>query len=90
MHPALPDTLKQMFGTAEPTHALRLVASPKVEDPETKGNPRGVGRTGYGNKGVARRSIESQGILDPPEPPHRVGVSREVIGGESMLRDRVK
>jgi hypothetical protein len=59
MHPALPDTLKQMFGTAEPTHALRLVASRNVEDPETEGNPRGVGRTGFGNKGVARRSVES-------------------------------
>ena len=33
---------------------------------------------------------ESQGILDPPEPPHRVGVGREVIGGESMRHDRVK
>jgi hypothetical protein len=61
-----------------------------VEDPETEGNPRGVGRTGLGNKGVARRSVESQSILDPPEPPHRVGVGREVIGGEPLQRDNVK
>ena len=66
MHPALPDTLKQMPGTAEPTHALRLVAPRNMEDPETEGNPSGVARTRFGNKGVARRSVESQGILDPP------------------------
>jgi hypothetical protein len=59
MHPALRDTLKQMFGTAEPPHALRLVASPGVEDPETEGNPRGVGRTGLSNQGLACRSVES-------------------------------
>jgi hypothetical protein len=59
MHPALRDTLKEMFGTAEPPHALRLVASPDVENPETKGNPRGVGRTGLGNKSVERRSVKS-------------------------------
>jgi hypothetical protein len=61
-----------------------------MEDPETKGNPRGIGRTGLGNKSVARRSVKSQGILDPPEPPHRVRVSRKVTGGKSMRRDRVK
>ena len=61
-----------------------------MEDPETEGNPGCVGRTGFGNKGVARRSVESQGILDPPQPPHRVGISREVIAGESMRRDRVE
>ena len=59
MHPALPDTLEQMFGTAEPTNALRLVASRNVEDPETEGNPRGVGRTGIGHEGVACRYVES-------------------------------
>jgi hypothetical protein len=59
MHPALADTLKEMPGTAEPTHALRLVASRKVEDPETEGNPGGVGRTGFGNKGIACRCVES-------------------------------
>ena len=79
-----------MSGTAEPTHALRLVASGDVEDSEPERNPRGVGRTGFGNEGVARRSVESQGILDPPEPPRRVGVRREVIGGESIHRYRVK
>jgi hypothetical protein len=89
MHPALRDTLKQMLGTAQPPHALRLVASPNVEDPETEGNPRSVGRSGLANKSVARRSVESQCILDPPEPPHRVGVSREVIGGESTRLDSV-
>ena len=66
LHPALQDTLKQMSGTAEPTHALRLVVSRNVEDPETEGNARGVGRTGLGNKSVARRSAKSYGILDPP------------------------
>jgi hypothetical protein len=90
MHPALRDTLKQMPGTAQPTHALRRVASRNVGDPETEGNPGGVGRTGFGHQGVACRSVESSGILGPPEPPHRVGVGREVIGGESMRRDRVK
>src|SRR6185312_10652630 len=58
MHPALRDTLKQMFGTAEPTYALRLVASRNVEDPETEGNPGSVGRTGFGSKSVARRSAQ--------------------------------
>jgi hypothetical protein len=52
MHPALPDTLKQMPGTTEPTHALRLVASRNVEGPETEGNPGGVARTGFGHEGV--------------------------------------
>jgi hypothetical protein len=61
-----------------------------MEDPETEGNPRRVGRAGFGNKSIARRSVESEGILDPPEPPHRIGVGREVIGGEKMRRDRVK
>jgi hypothetical protein len=90
MHPALPGTFKQMPGTAEPTHALRLVASRNVEDPETEGNPGSVGPTGFGHEGVARRSVQSQGILDPPQPPHRVGVGREVVGGESLRRDRIK
>jgi hypothetical protein len=59
MHPALPDTLKEMPGTAQPTHALRLVASRNVEDPETEGNPGGVGRTGFGHESVASRCVES-------------------------------
>jgi hypothetical protein len=90
MHPAFPDTFKQMLRTAEPTHALRLVASRNVEDPKTESNPSGVGPTGFGNKGVARRSVQTQSILDPSEPPHRVGVGREVIGGETLRRDSVK
>ena len=66
MHPALPDTLEQTLCTAEPTHALRFVASPNVEDPETEGNVGGIGRTGFGYQRVARGSVESEGILDPP------------------------
>ena len=59
MHPALPDTLKQMPRTAQPTNALRLVASRNVEDPETEGNPGGVGRTGFGHEGVTCRCVKS-------------------------------
>ena len=90
MHPALLDTLEQMSGTAEPTPCPAARRLSKRGRPRDGRQPRGVGRTGFGNKGVARRSVESQGILDPPEPPHRVGVGREVIGGESMRRDGVK
>ena len=64
MRPALPDTLKQMFGTAEPTHALRLVASRNVEYPETEGNPRGVGRT----ESATRASHATASSLEHPRP----------------------
>ena len=66
MHPALRDTLKQMFGAAEPPHALRLVASPNVKDAETEGNRRGVGMTRLGNKSVARRSVKSRASSTRP------------------------
>ena len=46
----LPNTLKEMPGTAQPTHALRRVTSRNVEDPETEGNPGGVGWTGFGRR----------------------------------------
>ena len=59
MHPALPDTFEEMPGTAEPTHALRLVASRNVEYPETERNPGGVRRTGFGNEGGEGRCVES-------------------------------
>ena len=74
MHTALRDTLKQAPGAAQPAHALRLVASRHVEDPERKATPAASTGRESDNEGVARGDVEPQAVLDAAEPPHRIGV----------------
>ena len=58
MHPALPDTLKQMFERLnQPMPCARRLS--KRGRPRDGRQSRGVGRTGFGDEGVARRSVES-------------------------------
>jgi hypothetical protein len=87
---ALGDPFQQATGTAEPAQRLRLVAPTHVIDPEQRRHPRSVGRPGVGHEGLARSGHEPQVVLDAPQPPRRIGVRHEVVGGESLGADGVE
>ena len=43
-----------------------------------------------GKKRIACGSVQPEVVLDTPEPPHGIGIGREVVRGEQVGRNRIE